>query len=104
MEIRMAIRLCLAALAKFLFSFLFGNLLSGAYMPRTVVLLNARKEQITNSNPGSHPELQELFPQDLNQPMPKVIDWDGRRFDLMAQPVHVTDEPNCELFRYLEAE
>lgn len=71
-------------------------------MPRTVVLLNTRKEQITNSNPGSHPEIQQLFPQDLNQTMPKLITWKDRLFDFMDQPVHITDEPNCELYRYLE--
>ena len=71
-------------------------------MPRTVVLLNSRKEQITNSNPGSHPELQKLFPQDLNIQMPSTLEWNGRTFEFIDQPVHVTDEPNCELYRYLE--
>jgi hypothetical protein len=71
-------------------------------MPRTLVLLNTRKEQITNSNDGSHPELRAFFSQDLNTPMPSGIEWNGRHFDFMDQPVHVTDEPNCELYRYLE--
>lgn len=69
---------------------------------RTVVLLNANKEQITNSNPGSNPELQDLFPMDLGKPMPTVIEWNGRKFDFMDQPEHDTDHEDHELFRYIE--
>jgi hypothetical protein len=69
---------------------------------RTLVLLNANKEQITNSNPGSHPELQDLFSQDLNTPMPQEITWQGRRFVFMDAPEHATDHANHELYRFIE--
>lgn len=70
-------------------------------MPRTLVLLNEHKEQITNSNPGSHPELHNLFPQD--GPMPDSLEWNGRQFKFMDQPTHETDHPGHELYRYISS-
>lgn len=72
-------------------------------MARTIVLLNPRKEQITNSSPGpaNHSEeLLSLFPQEGE--MPKSLTWNGRTFAFFDQPTHETDEPGAELFRYIE--
>jgi hypothetical protein len=72
-------------------------------MARTIVLLNKRKEQITNSSPGdaNHgAELNPLFPQE--GAMPESLTWSDRNFSFMDQPTHETDEPGAELYRYIE--
>jgi hypothetical protein len=67
-------------------------------MPRTVVLLNTRKEQITNSQ--STPDVFLLFPQ--TGTMPTTIQWNAMNFDFFDQPTSEEDEPGYELYRYLQ--
>jgi len=66
---------------------------------RTIVLLNKRKEQVTNSK--STPDLFLTFPQAGD--MPPTIVWEEREFGLLDQITHEEDEPGAELFHYLEA-
>lgn len=65
---------------------------------RTIVLLNKRKEQVTNSK--STPDLFLTFPQAGG--MPVTIVWEDRKFGLLDQITHEEDEPGTELFHYLE--
>lgn len=72
-------------------------------MARTVVLLNSKKEQITNS---AHQLQAHVTTPLINFPasgaMPETIEWDGMEFTLMDQPTHQDDHAGAELFRYIE--
>lgn len=72
-------------------------------MARIVVLLNSKKEQITNS---LHQLQAHVTTPLINFPasgaMPETIEWDGMEFTLMDQPTHEDDHAGAELFRYLE--
>jgi len=68
-------------------------------MPRTVVLLDHKETQVTNSTAVSLD-----FPAggDMKTLCP-VIEWDGKDYHYFDHPVDESDAPGEELYRYKAA-
>lgn len=68
-------------------------------MPRTVVLLDKMKTQVTNSR-----AVRLKFPEsgDMKTTCPAIW-WKGREYRYFDNPKHESDAPGEELYHYLDA-